>query len=145
MAIVDKIRSLADTKLVGQCNVSTISSELIYLETMGYGVQRLRAPVEELCQLARQKQAEFEAYQRDSKELEDWKTQKEAFEAMSLALHHSLAGLKSMIQRMEGKMALFQSAIDMQKAKEAEIELRMYTAKARLLDSEIERVAKLPW
>lgn len=146
IVVANQIRCLVSAEDV-KCNVGNISNQLMYLESMGYDVHKLKARIEELGRLADQKQASFAACQDDDNELKEWEAHSGAFEAENCMIMSLIADKEGEIQRLKEKLAANQCVINFQKAEVAEIEERREKRAEECcwLDSEIEWTAKLPW
>lgn len=146
IVVVDQVGRLVTAEDV-KCNVGNISNQLIYLESMGYDVHKLKARMEELGRLADQRQTSFAACQEDDNELKEWEAHSGAFESENCMIKSLIADKEGEIQRLKEKLAANQCVINFQKAKVAEIEERRekQTEECCWLDSEIEWTAKLPW
>lgn len=114
---------------------------------MGYSVQKLRARLEKLSQLAGKKQSSLEAFQISDNELKAWQDQIEVFEAKNSMINQLIAERKRELRSLEESCAAKESVIKFKQAKEAKIERQWDKVQEECswLSSEIDCTAKLPW
>lgn len=146
VVVADQIQDLVAAEDV-TWSKDKISNQLMYLESMGYNVQKLRARLDELNRLAEWKQVSLKACQEDDNELKEWKAQRETFEAKNRMINFLIAEHKRELTRLEESLAANESVIKFQKVKKAEIQHQRdkRMEECRWLDSKIESTAKSPW